>query len=143
MTSHGQLGTHKTHHSLDSGEATTFPHVTFFVFACGTHIRMTFCSKLSQFGLSRLWELITPSSDLRLGWGLKQTCSSPKELSNGLSHFTYTHRGWVDSRLLVVRSQTASLTPSPSFDHNLCYKCLNGSCKAIFWHLHFETFPMV
>jgi len=23
------------------------------------------------------------------------------------------------------------LTPGPSFDHNLCYKCPNGSCKAI------------
>jgi hypothetical protein len=58
-----------------------------------------------------LWELITPSSDLWLGWGLKQTCSSPHELSNGVSHFTWTHRGRVESRLLVVRSQIASLTP--------------------------------
>ncbi len=46
-------------------------------------------------------------------------------------HSTCTHRDQVDSRLLVVRSQTTSLTPSLSFDHNLCYKCPNGSCKAI------------
>ncbi len=32
-------------------------------------------SELSRFGLPGLWEFITPSSDLRLGWGLKQTCS--------------------------------------------------------------------
>jgi len=32
---------------------------------------------------------------------------------------------------LVVGSQTTSLTPDPSFDHNLCYKCPNGSCEAI------------
>jgi hypothetical protein len=28
--------------------------------------------KLSRFGLSRLWELITPSSHLRLGWSLSK-----------------------------------------------------------------------
>jgi hypothetical protein len=37
----------------------------------------------------------------------------------------------VDSRLLVVGSQIASLTPSPSFAHNLGCKCRNGSCEAI------------
>jgi hypothetical protein len=41
-------------------------------------------------------------------------------------------RNRVDSRLLVVRSQTASLTPGPSFAHNLDCICPNGSCKAIF-----------
>ncbi len=88
--------------------------------------------KQSQLRVSRIWELITLSSDLRLGLGLKQTCSSPQELSNGVLHSTCTHRGRVDSRLLVVGSQTASLTPGPSFDHNLCYKYSNGSCKVIF-----------
>jgi len=42
-----------------------------------------------------------------------------------------THTSWVDSQLLVVGSQIANLTPSPSFDHNLCCRCPNGSCKAI------------
>ncbi len=87
--------------------------------------------KLPQFGLPRLWKLIIPSSNLRLKWSLKQTCSSPQELLNGVSHFTCTHRGRVDSWLLVVESQTASLTPNPSFDHNLCYRCPNDSCEAI------------
>jgi hypothetical protein len=88
--------------------------------------------KLSRFGLPGLWELITPGSNLGLGWGLKKTCSSPQELSNGVSHSVCTHRGQVDSRLFVVGSQIASLTPGPSFDHNLCWRCLNGSCEAIF-----------
>jgi hypothetical protein len=88
--------------------------------------------KLSRFGLSGLWKLITPSSDLRLGWGLKQTCSSPQELSNGVLHSTYTHQCRVDSGLLVIKSQTVNLTPGPSFDYNLCCKCPNGSYKAIF-----------
>jgi hypothetical protein len=68
--------------------------------------------KLSRFGLPGLWKLITPSSDLRLGWGLNHTCSSPQELSNGVSPFNYKHRGRVDSRLFVVGSQIASLIPA-------------------------------
>jgi hypothetical protein len=87
--------------------------------------------QLSQFGLLGLWELITPSSDLWLGWGLKKSCSSPQEFSNGVLHSTCTHRDRVDSRLLVVGSHIASLTPDPSFDHNLCCRCPNGSCKVI------------
>jgi hypothetical protein len=38
----------------------------------------------------------------------------------------------VDSRLLVVGSQTASLIPDPSFAHNLGYRCPNDQCEAIF-----------
>ncbi len=37
----------------------------------------------------------------------------------------------VDSQLLVVRSQIASLTPGPSFAHNLGCRCPNGQCEAI------------
>jgi hypothetical protein len=88
--------------------------------------------KLSQFGLSGLWQLITLCLDLRLGWSLKQTCSFPWELSNGVLHSTCTHRGRVDSQLLMVGSQTTDLTPSLSFVHNLCCRCPNGSCEAIF-----------
>jgi len=88
--------------------------------------------KLSWIGLSKLWELITPSSDLWLGWGLKQTYSSPQKLSNSVSHSTCTHQGQVDSQLLVVWNHIVNLTSDLSFDHNLCYRCLYGSCKAIF-----------
>jgi hypothetical protein len=87
--------------------------------------------KLSRFGLLRLWAFITSRFDLRLGWGLKQTCSSPWELSKGVSHSTWTHWDHVDSWLLVVESQITSLIPGPSFAYNLCRKCPNGSCKAI------------
>jgi hypothetical protein len=87
--------------------------------------------KLSRFGLSGLWAFITSCPDLRSGQDLKQTCSSPRELSNGVSHFSWTHRDQVDSRLLVVGSQIANLTPGPSFNHNLCCRCPNGLCKGI------------
>jgi hypothetical protein len=60
---------------------------------------------------------ITLCPYLESGLGLKKSCSSCRELSNGLSHSTCTHRGWVDSKLLVVESQTANLTPSLSFGH--------------------------
>ncbi len=88
--------------------------------------------KLSQFGLLGLCKFITLCSNLRLGWGLKKTCSSPWELSNSVLHSTHTHRGWVNSRLLVVGSRTTNLIPDPSFCHNLCYRCPNGSCEVIF-----------
>jgi hypothetical protein len=35
------------------------------------------------------------------------------------------------SLLLVVRSQIVDLTPDPSFGHNLCFRCPNGSCEPI------------
>jgi hypothetical protein len=90
--------------------------------------------KLSRFEFPGLWELIILGSDLGLGWGLKKICSFPQDLSNGVLQSICTHRDRVDSWLFVVGSQTASLTltPGPSFDHNLCYRCSNGSCKAIF-----------
>jgi hypothetical protein len=87
--------------------------------------------KLSRFGLLRLWAFVTSRSNLRLGRGFKRTCSSPWELSNGVSHSTCTHRDRVDSWLLMVGGQIASLTPGRSFAYDLCYKCPNGSCEAI------------
>jgi hypothetical protein len=53
-------------------------------------------------------------------------------LSNGVSHSICTHQDRVNSPLFVLESQTASLTPGPSFDHNLYCRCPNGSCKVIF-----------
>jgi hypothetical protein len=87
--------------------------------------------KLSWFGLSGLYEFIILCSDFRLGWGWKQTYSFPWKLSNGVLHCTCTHRARVDSQLLMVENQIASLTLDLSFCHNLC-KCPNGLCDAIF-----------
>jgi hypothetical protein len=88
--------------------------------------------KLFEFGLPGLCNVITLFLDLQLRWGLKQTCSSPREISNSVLHSTYTHQGRVDSQLLMVENQTTSLIPNPSFCHNLCCRCPNGPCKAIF-----------
>jgi hypothetical protein len=87
--------------------------------------------KLSRVGVLELWELISPDSDIRLQWGLNQSYSSSQKLSNPMLHAIYRRREEVDSQLLVVESEIANLTPSPSFAHNLGYRCPNGSCKAI------------
>jgi hypothetical protein len=71
--------------------------------------------KLSRYGLPELWAFITSLSNLRLGQGLKQTCSSPWELSKGVSHSTCTHRDQVNSRLFVVGSQTTNWLPALLF----------------------------
>jgi hypothetical protein len=52
-----------------------------------------------------------------------------RELSNDMSHASFMQGNWVDSQLLVVGSQNANLTPNPSFGHNLCFRCPNGSCE--------------
>ncbi len=78
-----------------------------------------------------LYGTITLRSDLRSRRGLKRSSSSHQKLSNGVSQSTCMHRCRVNSQLLMVRSQTANLTPDLSFSHNYCCTCLNGSCKPI------------
>jgi hypothetical protein len=46
-------------------------------------------------------------------------------------HVTWMQGNHGNYWLLVVKSHTANLTPNPSFGHNLCFKCPNGSCKLI------------
>ncbi len=125
--------------SLDSprpglGEATTFPLIVFFVALCRGYTQMVLfpgnCPEIVPIGVPGLWELISPDCQVRLERGLNQCCSSSRELSNAMSHSLCKRRQEVDSRLLVVGSQTASLTPGPSFAHNLGCICLNGQCEA-------------
>jgi hypothetical protein len=77
------------------------------------------------------WGCITSHAELRLRWGLKQSCSPRQKNFNGMSQVACTRRYRVYSWLLVVVNQTASLTPGLYFDHNLCFKCPNGQCKPI------------
>jgi hypothetical protein len=87
--------------------------------------------KSPRLGLLQLWGTITLHADLWLRWGLKQSCSPRRELSNGMLHVIFTHENWVHSRLLMVRNQTANWTFGPSFGHNLCFKSSNGRCEPI------------
>jgi len=83
-------------------------------------------------GLPGLWEGITPRPDLGLRRGLNRSCSPRRDLSNDVSHSQFGLWEEVDSRLLVVGSQTANLTPGPSFAHNLGDRCPNAQCEVIF-----------
>jgi hypothetical protein len=134
---------HKTHHGPDSGEATTFPHIVFSTPLRRDYIQMALfpgtpkleswnCPETVPVRVPGLWELMTPNCKFRSQWDLNQTCSPRWDLSNNVSHSQFGRREEVDSRLLVVKSQTASLTPSPSFAHNMGYRCPNDQCEAIF-----------
>jgi hypothetical protein len=90
------------------------------------------CPETIPVGVPGLWDFIAPRPDLGSGRGLNQSCSPQRELSNAVSHSRSARREQVDSRLLVVRSQTANLTPGPSFAHNLGCRCPNDQCEAIF-----------
>ncbi len=90
------------------------------------------CPECVPVGLSGLWTAITPRPNLGSGQGLNQSCSPHRDLSNDVLHSPSSRWERVDSWLLVIGSQTASLTPGPSFAHNLGCKCPNEQCEAIF-----------
>jgi hypothetical protein len=141
--------THKTHHDLDSREATTFPHTVLSAALDGGYIQMALSLETPKLesrnypetvpvrvqGLWELqpglWELITPNYRVRSQQGLNQSCSSPQELSTAVSHSRIRHWEEVESWLLVVGSQIVNLTPGPSFAHNLGCRCPNDQCEAI------------
>jgi hypothetical protein len=86
-------------------------------------------SQLSKLGFPQLCRAITLCEDLESGWCLKQSYSPRWELSNIMLHATCTQGNWGDSWLLVVGSQFVNMIPNFSFDHNLCFRCPNGSCE--------------
>jgi hypothetical protein len=87
--------------------------------------------KSPKLGLLRLWSPITLQAKLQWRCSLKQSCSSYRELSKGMSHALRRQVNWVDSWLFMVRNQIGNLTPNLSFGHNLCFKCPNEQCKPI------------
>jgi hypothetical protein len=90
------------------------------------------CLETVPGGVPGLWELISPNCRVGSRRSLNQSCNPRRALSNDVSHSQIGCREEVDSRLLVVGSQTTSLTPGPSFAHNLGWRCPNGQCEAIF-----------
>ncbi len=141
-TSHGHFGPRDTPRP-GLGEVTTFPHIVFYAPRFGDYIQMALfpgtpklesrnCPETVPGGVPRLWELITPDCKVWSRQDLNQTCSPRRHLFNDVSHSQFGGREDIDSRLLVVGSQTASLIPGPSFAHNLSDRCPNGQCEAIF-----------
>jgi hypothetical protein len=78
--------------------------------------------KLPNLGLPQLWNPIILQTNLQLRCNLKKSCSFHQELSNDKLHTFYKQVNWVNSKLLVVRSQIGNLTLGPSFGHNLCFR---------------------
>jgi len=87
--------------------------------------------KFPKLRLLKLWGPITLCVDLWLRWSLKQSCCPCWELFKNMWHATFMQVNRVDSQLLMVGSQTDNLTLDPSFHHNLCFNCPNGSCEPI------------
>jgi hypothetical protein len=150
-TSHGHFGPRDTPRPEPREYATTILPIVYSVTLSGTHARMSLfpgtpglesrnCPETVPGGVPRLWELITPNCGVWSQRGLNQTCSPRRDLSNDVLHSRFVGQKEVDSRLLVVRSQTANLTPGPSFAHNLGYRCPNGQCEAIFYIYASRTF---
>jgi hypothetical protein len=98
-TSRRQTWTHKTHHSPDLGEATTFPLIVYFVPLHEAHIQMAFCLETPKWESqnSQSWGPITLCANFQLRWGLKQSCSPHWELSNSMWHAICTQGNWDDS----------------------------------------------
>jgi hypothetical protein len=109
--------------------------IIFFVLSHEASTQMSFClgtpklgvPKFSELKLQQLWGAITFCADLKLKWGLKQSCSPCLEHSNPMWHVTWMKVNQGDSWLLMVGSQIVFLTPNLSFGYNLCFKYPNGS----------------
>jgi hypothetical protein len=82
--------------------------------------------------LPELWTAITPDCRVGSRQGLNQSYNPRRDLFNGVSHSRIGHQEDIDSRLLVVGSQIASLTPGPSFAHNMGWRCPNCQCEGLF-----------
>jgi len=135
-TSHGHFGPRDTPRPGLGGSHHLLP----YSILCDTPPRLHpngFFSRDSQVGVPKLsrnwpgWSLGTLGGHNSRLPGLNQTCSPRRDLSNNVSHSQFGAREEVDSRLFVVGSQTANLTPGPSFAHNLGYRCPNDQCEAI------------
>ncbi len=130
---------HKTHHGPDSRDATTIPHIVYSATLRRTYIQVAQIPGTPEME-SRNCPGGTPGTLNRhnsrlqtwITTRLNRSCSPRRDLSNAMSHAQIGCREGIDSRLLVVGSQTASLTPGPSFAHNLGCRCPNCQCEGIF-----------
>jgi hypothetical protein len=92
------------------------------------------CPETVSVRVPGLWDFIAPRPDLGSGRGLNQSCSPQRELSNAVSHSRSARREQVDSRVLVVKSQTASLTPDPSWAADVQMTNVRPFSRPFQWH---------
>jgi hypothetical protein len=138
-TSHGQHGHTRVTTAWTWGKPPPSPLIVYSAPLHGGYIPMAFLSRDScvgvskscQLGLPQLWSRITLQAYLGSKCTLKQSCSSRREISNGMSQVVCNQVNRVNSRLFLVGSQIGSLTFDPSFGHNLCFRCLNEQQEPI------------
>jgi hypothetical protein len=87
--------------------------------------------KFPNMELMRFWEPITLCVNHRSKWVPKQSCSPHQKLFNGMLHVLCTPGNQGDSWFLMIGSQITNLIHGPSFGHNLCFRCPNGSCEPV------------
>jgi hypothetical protein len=127
--------------SLDSprpglGGATTFHHIVYSTPLHGGHIQMAFCPR-------------TPATLRAHNFFCKPLIAMRSKAK--LEPSSRAFQRYVARRLNASKSgrfptfsgRESSLTPDPSFAHNLCCGCPNGSCEAIFDIYTSRPFPMV
>jgi hypothetical protein len=89
----------------------------------------------SQVESPKIIEIVTPTileaHNLLCKSLIDKSCSLCQDISKDMWHTTFMQVNQGNSRLLVVESQIDTLTPSPSFGHNLCFKYSNGKSKPI------------
>jgi hypothetical protein len=66
--------------------------------------------KFPKLGLSWLWGPIILCANLWLRWSLKQSCSTHRDLFNGMWHATCMQGNRGDSWLLMIESHIVNLT---------------------------------
>jgi hypothetical protein len=126
QTNHRQTWIHKIHHSLDLGEATTFPLIVYSVLGHGASTKWQFIPRLPSGSpeILRIGTFVTLEAH-NFVWRPPIKVMFKAELHLSSKAFQQYVACHLHARKLV-------LTPGLSFGHNLCFKCLNGSCKPIF-----------
>ncbi len=140
--------THKTHHSPDSGEATTFPHILFSATRHGGYIQMAQIlgtpkmeSQIVPAGLPELWTAITPDYRVRSQRGLNQSCSPCRAFQR---HVARSNRMSGRGRFPTFsgRESNCQFDSRPFFCPWFKLHMSKWPMRGRFRYLRFKTFPM-
>ncbi len=133
-TSHRQTRIHKTHHNPNLGKPPPSPLQYILCLATGPAPKCCFVPGLPSESpeILKVGTLATLEAHNFVCRPLiEMKFKSKLQLSKGMWQATCMQGNRDNSRLLMIGNQIANLTLDPSFGHNLCLKCPNGSCEPI------------
>jgi hypothetical protein len=148
--SHGQLGHTKFTMARTWGSHHLPPYAILYNFPWGPHPNGLLSRdshlgvlKFPQLGLPWLWRRITWHANLRLQWGLKQSCILCQELSK--SYVTRCLHARKSGRFLTFsgRESNCHFDSRPFFWPKLVFQMSTWAMQAHFRHLRFNNFPMI